>query len=79
MVAERPNLGFALSLIAGLVNMGLDALLIVGFDMGIAGAGIATIAAQIIASLVAFVYFARKNKSLLRLAKPTFNFKNIFS
>ena len=79
MVAERPNLGFALSLIAGLVNMGLDALLIISFDMGIAGAGIATIAAQIIASLVAFVYFARKNKSLLRLAKPTFNFKNIFS
>lgn len=78
MVAERPNLGFALSLIAGLVNMGLDVLLIVGFDMGIAGAGIATIAAQIIASLVAFIYFARKNKSLLRLAKPTFNFKNIF-
>lgn len=78
MVAERPNLGFALSLIAGLVNMGLDALLIVGFDMGIAGAGIATIAAQIIASLVAFIYFARKNKSLLHLAKPTFNFKNIF-
>ena len=46
--------------------------------MGIAGAGIATIAAQVIASLVAFIYFARKNKSLLRLAKPTFNFKNIF-
>ena len=49
MVAERPNLGFALSIIAGLVNMGLDAVLIVGFDMGIAGAGIATITAQIIA------------------------------
>ena len=78
MVAERPNLGFALSIIAGLVNMGLDAVLIVGFDMGIAGAGIATIAAQIIASLVAIIYFARKNKSLLHLAKPTFNLKNIF-
>lgn len=78
MVAERPNLGFALSVIAGLVNMGLDALLIVGFDMGIAGAGIATVVAQIMASLVAIIYFARKNKSLLRLAKPSFNIKNIF-
>lgn len=77
MVAERPNLGFALSIIAGLVNMGLDALLIVGFDMGIAGAGVATIAAQVIASLVAIIYFARKNKSLLRLAKPSFHIKNI--
>ena len=77
MVAERPNLGFALSIIAGLVNMGLDALLIVCFDMGIAGAGVATILAQVIASLVAIVYFARKNKSLLRLAKPSFKIKNI--
>lgn len=77
MVAERPNLGFALSIIAGLVNMGLDVLLIVGFDMGIAGAGVATIAAQVIASLVAIIYFARKNKSLLRLAKPSFHIKNI--
>lgn len=78
MVAERPNLGFALSVIAGLVNMGLDALLIVGFDIGIAGAGIATVVAQVMASLVAIIYFARKNKSLLRLAKPSFNLKNIF-
>ena len=77
MVAERPNLGFALSIIAGLVNMGLDALLIVGLDMGIAGAGVATIAAQVIASLVAIIYFARKNKCLLRLAKPSFHIKNI--
>ena len=78
MVAERPNLGFVLSVIAGLVNMGLDALLIVGFDIGIAGAGIATVVAQVMASLVAIIYFARKNKSLLRLAKPSFNLKNIF-
>jgi len=77
MVAEKANLGFALSIIAGLINIGLDALLIVVFKMGIAGAGYATIAAQIITSLVAIIYFARKNNSMLRLAKPSFNFKNI--
>ena len=76
-VAEKANLGFALSIIAGLINIGLDALLIVVFKMGIAGAGYATIAAQIITSLVAIIYFARKNNSMLRLAKPSFNFKNI--
>ena len=78
MVAEKPNLGFILSVIAGITNIVLDAIFIIPCKMGISGAALATIIAQIISALVAIIYFARKNNnSLLRLSKPSFKAKNI--
>ncbi len=42
ITAEKPNLGLAATVAAGVTNMALDALFIVGFKWGVAGAAIAT-------------------------------------
>lgn len=45
MAAEKPELGTKLSIACGLINMALDALFIVVFDMGLFGAAFASILA----------------------------------
>lgn len=45
--------------IASVINIGLDFLLIMGFHLGVAGAGYATVSAQIVASLLCLVYIWR--------------------
>ncbi len=78
IVAEKPMLGFLMSVLAGLINMALDALFILVFKWGVVGAAVATIAAQIVGAIVPFIYFAnKKNKSLLKLTKAGLNFKVI--
>lgn len=67
VVAEKPHLGFTVSIIAGTVNFILDAVFIVGCKWGIAGAAAATLAGQIVGTVIPIVYFSVKNKSLLRL------------
>lgn len=49
---------------SALVNIVLDPILIFGFDMGLSGAAIATVTSQVIASLVAFYYFASGRNSV---------------
>lgn len=79
MVAEKPGFGFILSVVAGVINIILDAVLICGFKIGLAGAAIATIVAQLSGALIALIFFLRKkNNSLLRLTKPDLGAKNIF-
>ena len=77
-VAEKSWLGFVLSVIAGVLNIGLDALFILVFKWGLAGAAIATIIGQATSAIIAIIYFSRKNSSLLKLTKPTFKVKDIF-
>lgn len=69
IAAEKPNMGFFVTLSAGLTNMVLDALFIWGFGWGLAGAAVATAMSQCVAGCVPLVYFSRKNSSLLRLGK----------
>lgn len=76
-VAEKSWLGFVLAVIAGGLNVGLDALFIIVFKWGLAGAAIATIIGQFVSAIIAIIYFSRKNSSLLKLTKPTFNAKYI--
>lgn len=76
-VAEKSGFGFLLSVISGILNIALDALFILVFKMGITGAAIATVTAQFIGASIAIIYFARKNKSLLKLTKPNFKVENI--
>lgn len=71
ITAEKPKLGLMVTLIAGVTNMVLDALLIVVFQWGLFGAAIATAASQIFGALLAILYFARKNDSLLQLTLKT--------
>jgi putative MATE family efflux protein len=68
--AGKPRLGLFIIVAAGVANIVLDALFIVVFGWGIAGAAIATVASQVIGGLVPLVYFARPNTSTLRLGKP---------
>ncbi len=75
--AEKPLLGFLVTLIAGLVNMALDAILIVGFRLGVLGAGIGTVTGQAVGAIIPLVYFSRKNPSLLRLRFARFHWKAI--
>ena len=72
ITAERPTLGLAVTVIAGLTNIVLDFLLIVVFDLGLVGAACATALAQTVGGLVPLVYFALPNTSLLRLVKPVY-------
>ena len=53
----RPLFGFIVSLFSGLSNIFLDALFICVFDLGIAGAGIATGIANLLAVIIGLIYF----------------------
>ena len=75
VTAEKPQLGLIETVAAGVTNMVLDALFIAVFQWGIAGAAIATAASQVIGGLFPILYFSRKNTSLLRLTKTSFNGK----
>lgn len=77
IVAEKPNMVFVISLVAGIVNMVLDFLLIYAFKIGVAGAAIATVTSQIIGGIIPIRYFARKNNSTLKLTKARLDFSII--
>lgn len=70
VTAEKPQLGFVFTVCAGVCNMVLDALFILGFDWGIEGAAIATGISELFGGLAPCLYFYHKNSSLLRFAKP---------
>lgn len=74
-VAEKPKLGLAMTVIAGMTNILLDALFVAVFKFGIAGAAAATVISQCIGGIVPIIYFLRPNSSSLQLTKPTFGIK----
>lgn len=65
--AEKPKLGLAVTIAAGVTNMVLDALFIAVFHWGVAGAAIATGISQSVGGILPFIFFARPNSSLLKL------------
>lgn len=71
VMAEKPRLGFAVTVLGGVLNMLLDPLFIIVFDGGILGAALATSTAQAVTAIVALIYFARPNDSLLHLTLKT--------
>ncbi|MDE6893470.1 MAG: MATE family efflux transporter [Lachnospiraceae bacterium] len=70
--AEKPKLGLAVTVAAGMTNMALDALFIAGFRWGVTGAALATGISQCVGGILPFIYFLRPNKSLLRLVRTGF-------
>ena len=60
IVAERPNLGFIFTVIAGVTNIVLDALLVAVFDLGLVGAA-------------AYLYMFLTKIRLLKAEKSTFS------
>ncbi len=75
VTAEKPKLGFYVTLAAGFANMIFDFLLVALFRFGLPGAALATVASQIAGGLIPLVYFSRKNSSLLKLGKAEFDAK----
>lgn len=73
VTAEKPQLGFVFTVAAGVINIVLDALFIIGFGWGIAGAAIATGISELFGGIAPCIYFAKKNTSLLRLGKTRFD------
>ena len=73
VTAEKPGLGLAVTLCAGLCKIALDALFIIGFQWGLAGAAAASALTQIVGGVFPLIYFGRKNNSLLRLVKPVWD------
>ena len=69
IAAEKPKLGLAATVAAGVTNMALDALFVAGFRWGIAGAAVATGLSQCVGGLFPLVYFLRPNSSRLRLVR----------
>ena len=69
ITAEKPHFGLGVTVAAGLTNIILDFLFIAVFRWGVAGAAIATAASQFVGGGVPLLYFARPNRSLLRLGK----------
>lgn len=72
VAAEKPRLGLAFIIGAGCLNILLDAIFVVGFKWGLAGAAAATCIGQVFAGLGPAVYFILPNDSLLTLTKTRF-------
>lgn len=77
--AEKPQLGLAVTVFAGVTNMVLDAVLVIFLpqEYKLAGAAIATGMSQFVGGVIPLFYFFRKNSSILRLGKTTFDGKAI--
>jgi Na+-driven multidrug efflux pump len=69
VTAEKPQLGLISTIIAGVANMVLDALLVGVLPLGLIGAALATAISQTIGGIIPLVYFSRPNSSLLHLGK----------
>ncbi len=72
ITAEKPKLGLAVIIVAGVTNMVLDALLVAVFSLGIAGAAAATAISQLAGGAIPLIYFGMKNSSTLRLGRTAF-------
>ena len=77
--AEKSQLGLAVTVLAGVTNMVLDAVLVILLpqEYKLAGAAIATAMSQFVGGVIPLFYFFRKNNSILRLGKTSFDGKAI--
>lgn len=70
VTAERPKIGFFLSILSGIINIFLDWLLVGVWGMGLSGAAIATVCGFMISGLIPVFYFFSANSSRLQFSKP---------
>ncbi len=77
VTAEKPQLGFTVTLSAGVTNMVLDAVLVLllPLEYKLIGAAVATAMSQVVGGAVPLLYFSRENSSLLRLGRTRFRRK----
>lgn len=77
---EKPHMGLAVTVLAGLTNIALDALLVILLPKAykLAGAAIATAMAQFVGGMVPLVFFIRNKKGILCLGKTKFDASALF-
>lgn len=73
VTAEKPQLGLAVTIAAGVTNMVLDALFVAVFSWGLPGAAAATAISQCVGGFLPLIYFVRPNSSLLHLTKTKYD------
>lgn len=73
VTAGQPTFGMIISLMAGTINVVLDYIFIVLFDMGIRGSALGTVIGYIIPSVIGILFFASKKGSLY-FEKPNIDF-----
>ena len=73
ITAEKPKLGLAVTVAAGLTNMVGDWLLVGCLRLGLAGAALATIGSQFIGGVIPLIWFFLPGKKLLRLGRTRFD------
>ena len=80
VAAERPKLGLTVTVLSGLTNRVMDAVLVILLPQAykLAGAAVATALSQVVGGAVPLVYFGRENSSILRLGKCQFDGKAVF-
>jgi len=78
IAAEKPKMGLAVTIAAGVTNMVLDGLFIAVFRWGVVGAAGATALSQFVGGMIPFLFFARKNSSKLRLTKTRWMGRELF-
>ena len=77
VVAEKPHLGLALSIAAGVTNMVMDYVLIAVCDLGVAGAAIATVMGYCVGGVLPLLYFLRPKHEGIRLTRTRFYGKQL--
>lgn len=75
VTAEKPKLGLAVTIAAGVTNMVLDYLFIAVLNLGVEGAAAATAISQVVGAILPLFYFFAPNSSLLRLSRAKFDGK----
>lgn len=79
ITAEKPKLGFAVTVSSGCANIILDAILVILLpqEYKLAGAAVATATSQLVGGVVPLFYFGRKNSSILKLGRTKFDLRTL--
>lgn len=77
VTAEKPKLGLAVTVMAGVTNMVLDALFVGLFGWGVVGAALATVITEFVGGFVPLAYFILPNDSILRLGRPCLEVRHL--
>lgn len=60
VTAGKPSLGLHMTILSGVMNIGLDALFILIFKWGLLGAGLATVLCEYAGGLFPLIYFLKE-------------------
>ena len=75
IAAGHPKIGLLASVVSGITNIGLDALFIIGLDMGVAGAAWGTGISALVGGIIPLAFFARRKNNILHFVRPLMDWR----